>query len=69
MKTVFFDVDTQLDFVFPAGALAVPGAENIVDNLAKLTRYAAAHSHQIVSTADAHSEDGPAPADAHRRGR
>ena len=59
MKTVFFDVDTQLDFVFPAGALAVPGAENIVDNLAKLTRYAAAHSHQIVSTADAHSEDDP----------
>jgi nicotinamidase/pyrazinamidase len=59
MKTVFFDVDTQLDFVFPAGALAVPGAENIVDNLAKLTRYAAAHSHQIVSTADAHTEDDP----------
>jgi nicotinamidase/pyrazinamidase len=59
MKTIFFDVDTQLDFVFPAGALAVPGAENIVDNLDKLTRYAAAHSYQIISTADAHSENDP----------
>ena len=59
MKTIFFDVDTQLDFVFPAGALAVPGAENIVDNLGKLTRYAASHSHQIISTADAHTEDDP----------
>ena len=59
MKTIFFDVDTQLDFVFPAGALYVPGAENIVDNLGKLTRYAAAHSYQIISTADAHTEDDP----------
>jgi nicotinamidase/pyrazinamidase len=59
MKTIFFDVDTQLDFVFPAGALAVPGAENIVSNLDRLTRYAAAHAYQIISTADAHTEDDP----------
>jgi len=59
MKTVFFDVDTQLDFVYPAGALAVPGAETIVGNLAKLTNYAVAQAYQIVSTADAHSEDDP----------
>ena len=57
MKTVFFDVDTQLDFVFPAGALYVPGAENIVDHLAALTRYAAAHALTLISTADAHTED------------
>ncbi len=59
MKTIFFDVDTQLDFIFPAGALYVPGAETIVANLSKLTSYAAAHSYQIVSTADAHTEDDP----------
>jgi nicotinamidase/pyrazinamidase len=59
MKTIFFDVDTQLDFVFPAGALYVPGAENIVDNLGKLTRFAASRAHQIISTADAHTEDDP----------
>jgi nicotinamidase/pyrazinamidase len=59
MKTIFFDVDTQLDFVFPAGALAVPGAESIVGNLEKLTRFAASHGHQVISTADAHTEDDP----------
>jgi nicotinamidase/pyrazinamidase len=59
MKTIFFDVDTQLDFVYPAGALAVPGAENIVEQLGQLTRYAAKQSFQIISTADAHTEDDP----------
>src|SRR5271165_6744976 len=59
MKTVFLDVDTQIDFLFPAGALYVPGAEEIVPNLAALTRHALARGHQIISTADAHSEDDP----------
>jgi len=57
MKTVFFDVDTQLDFVYPAGALYVPDAESIVDHLNKLTRYAERQGYQIIATADAHSED------------
>jgi len=57
MKTIFFDVDTQIDFLYPAGALYVPGAETIEANLSKLTRYAVEHSYQIVSTADAHDED------------
>jgi nicotinamidase/pyrazinamidase len=59
MKTVFFDVDTQLDFLFPAGALYVPGAESIALNLAELTRFASANGIQIISTADAHAEDDP----------
>jgi nicotinamidase/pyrazinamidase len=59
MKTVFFDVDTQLDFLYPAGALYVPGAETIVQSLAELTSFAAANQIQIISTADAHSEDDP----------
>lgn len=59
MKTVFFDVDTQLDFVYPAGALAVPGAESIVEKLSQLTQFAASKHIQIVSTMDAHSEDDP----------
>ncbi len=59
MKTVFFDVDTQLDFLFPAGALAVPGAERIVPALGVLTRFAQAKGIQIISTADAHTEDDP----------
>ncbi|MBV9266150.1 MAG: cysteine hydrolase [Acidobacteriaceae bacterium] len=59
MKTVFFDVDTQLDFLCPAGALYVPGAERLSGNLAKLTRYAAENGIPIVSTVDAHTEDDP----------
>jgi nicotinamidase/pyrazinamidase len=59
VKTVFFDVDTQLDFLFPAGALAVPGAEMIVKSLGELTSFAAANGIQIISTMDAHTEDDP----------
>lgn len=59
MKTVFFDVDTQLDFLFPAGALFVPGAENIVKQLGTLTQFASANGIQIISDTDAHTEDDP----------
>ena len=59
MKTVFFDVDTQLDFLYPAGALYVPGAESIVARVAALNRYGDAHGIPVVSTMDAHSEDDP----------
>ena len=59
MNTVFFDVDTQLDFLYPAGALYVPGAEALLPALTRLTAYAAAHGLPIVSTMDAHSGDDP----------
>jgi nicotinamidase/pyrazinamidase len=57
MKTVFVDVDTQLDFVSPAGALYAPGTEKIWNNLAALTRHAVSEGIKILSTTDAHSED------------
>ena len=57
MKTVFYDVDTQIDFMLPAGALYVPGAERIVDCVAQLNRYAAAHHIPLISSVDAHLED------------
>jgi nicotinamidase/pyrazinamidase len=59
MKTVFFDVDTQLDFLYPAGALYVPGAEAVVSKVAALNQYAASHGIPLVSTVDAHLEDDP----------
>jgi nicotinamidase/pyrazinamidase len=64
MKTVFFDtvcfdVDTQIDFLYPAGALYVPGAETIVDRVAALNRWAASHGICVISTMDAHTEDDP----------
>jgi nicotinamidase/pyrazinamidase len=59
MKAVFFDVDTQLDFLYPAGALYVPGAEGIVEHVRTLNRYAAANGIPVVSTMDAHTENDP----------
>ena len=59
MKTVFFDVDTQIDFLYPAGALYVPGAEQIVERIAALNRFAGAHGIPVISTMDAHAEDDP----------
>jgi nicotinamidase/pyrazinamidase len=59
MKTVFYDIDSQFDFLFPAGALYVPGAEGILPAIARLNRYAAANGIPVVSTTDAHSEDDP----------
>lgn len=59
MKTVFFDIDSQLDFLYPAGALYVPSAERIVPAIALLNRYAAQHGITVVSTTDAHAENDP----------
>jgi nicotinamidase/pyrazinamidase len=59
MKTVFVDVDTQLDFLYPAGALYVPGAERIIPAFERLNRYAAEHGIPVLSTADAHAESDP----------
>jgi nicotinamidase/pyrazinamidase len=59
MTTLFVDVDTQLDFVFPSGALYVPGAERVLPAIAQLNRYAASHAIPVLSTVDAHSENDP----------
>lgn len=57
MKPVFFDIDSQLDFLYPSGALYVPGAERITPAIARLNRYAAAHRIPVISTTDAHAEN------------
>jgi len=59
VKTVFFDVDTQIDFLYPAGALYAPGAELVVPHVAALNRYAASVGIPVISTMDAHAEDDP----------
>jgi nicotinamidase/pyrazinamidase len=57
MKTAFFDVDTQLDFISRAGGLYVPGAEKLAPVLAGLTNHARMNDIPLLSTADAHTED------------
>jgi nicotinamidase/pyrazinamidase len=59
VTTVFFDVDTQIDFLFPAGALYVPGAETLVERVAALNCFAASQGITVISTMDAHAEDDP----------
>jgi nicotinamidase/pyrazinamidase len=54
MTQIFWDVDTQHDFIAATGRLAVPGAEAILPNLARLTAHAQAAGVRIVATADDH---------------
>ncbi|MCP5120365.1 MAG: hypothetical protein GY953_56945, partial [bacterium] len=49
MTTVFIDIDTQADFIYPSGALYVPGAERIVPALERLTQFAGNNSISVVS--------------------
>ena len=51
---VFWDVDTQLDFMSPDGKLYVPGAETLAPNLERLTDYAHANRITIIASADDH---------------
>ena len=59
MRNVFIDVDTQIDFMYPAGALYVPGAERLVSEIARLNSWAMAHDIPLISTVDAHTENDP----------
>ena len=54
MPVVFWDVDTQVDFMHSSGKLYVPGAEAIIPNLKRLTDYAHQHGIRIVASADDH---------------
>jgi nicotinamidase/pyrazinamidase len=56
---LFWDVDTQIDFLTPGGKLYVPGAERIIRNLRLLTSWAGNHKIPIVSSACAHFPGDP----------
>lgn len=53
---LFWDEDTQHDFMDPDGKLYVPGAETIIPNLAQLTRCAREHDVPIVAIMCDHTE-------------
>lgn len=55
-SAIFWDVDTQVDFISPGGKLYVPGAEAILPNLARLTSWAKENGILIVASTDAHFE-------------
>lgn len=54
MTTIFWDVDTQYDFMRSSGKLYVPGSEAIIPALRQLTEYAHARGVRIIASADDH---------------
>jgi nicotinamidase/pyrazinamidase len=56
MRPAFLDVDTQVDFIEPAGKLYARGAETIKPNLARLVALARSSGIPLVASADAHQE-------------
>ena len=58
-QVIFWDVDTQRDFMLPGGKLYVPGAEKLVPNLKRLTGEARKDRVFLVSDACVHTADDP----------
>lgn len=58
-RVAFLDIDTQRDFMFPNGALYVPGAEGLIAPLEDLMKLAREAGIPVLSTADAHPRDDP----------
>lgn len=58
-RVVFWDVDTQVDFMLPGGKLYVTGAETIIPKLQALALYARANHIPVISSADAHEPGDP----------
>lgn len=58
-RVIFWDVDTQYDFIMPAGDLYVTGAEAILPNLQRLTRHAQQRGIPIFGSVDNHRLDDP----------
>jgi nicotinamidase/pyrazinamidase len=58
-KVVFWEVDTQKDFMLPGGKLYVPGAERLLPNIQKLTDAARQNRVFLVSHGCYHPANDP----------
>jgi len=56
---IFWDVDTQVDFMAPDGKLYVPGAVDVAPALRRLVEYAREHGIVHVASADDHELTDP----------
>ena len=54
MSLIFWDVDTQYDFMHAAGKLYVAGSEEIIPVLKRLTQHAHRYGIRILASADDH---------------
>jgi len=53
--TLFFDIDTQYDFLEPEGRLYIEGAEEIIDRISETRRFALENGYSILATVDWHT--------------
>lgn len=58
-KVIFWDVDTQADFMLPGGKLYVPGAEKLIPNLNRLTQAARDDRVFLIGDACVHAPNDP----------
>ena len=58
-KLIFWEVDTQADFMMPGGKLYVPGAEKLLPNVRRLTDAARQGRVFLVSHGCYHAPDDP----------
>lgn len=54
---LFWNVDTQIDFMSSSGKLYAPGAEQILPILNQISTFAKSNNIQVVNTADFHYSD------------
>ncbi|MHC4510016.1 MAG: cysteine hydrolase family protein [Planctomycetota bacterium] len=62
--TIFWDVDTQFDFMQPEGRLYVPGAEAIISAVSEVRKFALENGYSMVADIDWHSPDNDEISDA-----
>ena len=58
-RTIFWEVDTQADFMLSGGKLHVPGVEKIIPNIKRLVDVARQGNVLLVSHGCRHSKDDP----------
>jgi nicotinamidase/pyrazinamidase len=56
---LFWNVDTQNDFIDPSGKLYVRGAEELRPTWAEITRLAKKHKIKVINSADSHDIHSP----------
>ena len=57
--TLFYDVDTQRDFVQPGGKLFVPGTDRIIPKLSAITELARHTNVRVIASVDRHFPGDP----------
>jgi nicotinamidase/pyrazinamidase len=54
-KLIFWDVDTQFDFMKPEGTMYVPGAETIIEKVSEVRKLALQNGYSVIADIDWHS--------------